>query len=146
MYGMPRGIRNNNAGNIRNSPQTFKGEINPSQDKDFKQFETAIMGIRACGKILRNYNRLYGLSTTSQIIGRYAPSSENDTGSYCIAVAKFMGVGKDDPIDLNLPKTLARFVTAIIIHENGEQFYTDQEIREGVNLLFPSGSLIQPVS
>ena len=36
---MSRGIENCNPGNIRRSRVSYKGEVHPSRDKAFKQFE-----------------------------------------------------------------------------------------------------------
>lgn len=36
----PRGLRNNNPGNIRLSSTKYQGEVQPSQDTAFKQFES----------------------------------------------------------------------------------------------------------
>ena len=50
----PRGIRNNNPLNIRKG-NNWQGEISPQSDKEFEQFESMTMGVRAGMKILRNY-------------------------------------------------------------------------------------------
>ena len=44
---LPRGLRNNNPGNIRNSSTVWVGEITPSKDKSFKQFKSMAYGYRA---------------------------------------------------------------------------------------------------
>lgn len=49
---LPRGLRNNNPGNIRRNSDVFQGEIRPSKDKSFKQFETMPYGYRAIFRIL----------------------------------------------------------------------------------------------
>ena len=36
---LPRGLRNNNPGNIRINDDLFQGEIRPSKDKSFKQLK-----------------------------------------------------------------------------------------------------------
>ena len=51
---LPRGLRNNNPGNIRINDDLFQGEIRPSKDKSFKQFTTMAYGYRAMFKILSN--------------------------------------------------------------------------------------------
>ena len=58
---LPRGLRNNNPGNIRINGDLFQGEVRPSKDKSFKQFETMAYGYRAMFVILRNYIRNYKL-------------------------------------------------------------------------------------
>ena len=42
---LPRGLRNCNPGNIRINSDLFQGEIRPSKDKSFKQFETMAYAI-----------------------------------------------------------------------------------------------------
>ena len=75
----PRGIRNNNPGNIRWGSD-WKGlkKDGKQQDPSFCIFETPEYGIRALAKLLRNYQRLYGLNTPYRIISRYAPPTENE--------------------------------------------------------------------
>ena len=41
---LPRGLRNNNPGNIRRNSDVFQGEVNPSRDQQFKQFKTMAYG------------------------------------------------------------------------------------------------------
>lgn len=137
MYGMSRGVLNNNPLNIRLSHQTFEGEITPSKDTSFKQFDTALHGIRAGAKILGNYYKLHGLSTIAQIISRWAPSNENDTNSYIADVCKLMAVGPIDHLNVLDASILEKLITAIIWHENGVQPYSDSEISTAVGLAFP---------
>lgn len=40
-----RGIRNNNPGNIRKGTSRFQGEVFPSMDLEFKEFESAVWGL-----------------------------------------------------------------------------------------------------
>ena len=130
MYGMTRGERNNNPLNIRSSQTSWKGEVFPSKDSEFEQFETAAYGIRAGAKLVRNYYRLHGISTVKGIISRFAPSSENNTDAYILAVCKHMGVKPDDKLQLNDVVVLASLVTAIIEHENGRCEYDAGLIQE----------------
>ena len=78
---LPRGLRNNNPGNIRRNSDVFQGE-KTSSDREFKQFKSMAYGYRAIFKILSNYGRNYHLKTIRQMIGRWAPENENDTGAY----------------------------------------------------------------
>ena len=50
-----RGIRNRNPGNIRRSGGHYKGEVVPSGDSEFKQFETMAWGYRAMFVLLDGY-------------------------------------------------------------------------------------------
>ncbi len=42
---MSRGLQNCNPGNIRQSKVRYKGEVRPSRDPAFKQFESLCMGL-----------------------------------------------------------------------------------------------------
>lgn len=127
----PRGIRNNNPGNIRHaSGTTWQGASATQTDPAFVQFISPAWGIRAMAKVLRSYaNR--GIVTIAGIISTWAPTSENDTASYIAAVEKAVGVSRSKPLD---PEDLPLLIAAIIKHENGSQPYTIQQIREGISL------------
>ncbi|WP_198588780.1 hypothetical protein [Alloalcanivorax mobilis] len=120
---LPRGIRNNNPGNIRRSADAWQGLSDTQTDTAFFQFRAPLYGIRALAKILRNYRDLYGLYTVRGIINRWAPPVENNTGAYVNAVAGAMGVSADVPLQWDLGE-LRALVGAIIKHENGQQPYT----------------------
>ena len=143
----PRGIRNNNPGNVE-ATQPWQGmakaeERLPSQRKEtrFAVFTTPEFGIRAMGKVLQTYKNKYGINTVSGIINRWAPPFENDTRAYTNAVAKAIGVGKDDTIDLSNPKVLQPLLAAIIRHENGTQPYSSEQIATGIGLVFNNGEV-----
>jgi hypothetical protein len=128
----PRGVRNNNPGNIRQSATPWQGEV-PGNDPAYATFATPEAGIRAMGKNLLTYQDGYGLNTVSAIVSRWAPATENNTGSYVTTVSKAMGVKPDDTIDLHDPDTMTRMVGAMIQQENGKQPYTDAQVSAGVN-------------
>ncbi|MFC3227318.1 hypothetical protein ACFOGJ_08765 [Marinibaculum pumilum] len=89
-------------------------------DGRFIQFSDVLWGIRAMARILRNYQRKHGLKTVREMIDRWAPPVENDTGSYARAVASGMGLrGPDEPVDLMQVETLADMIQAMVKHENG---------------------------
>ena len=60
---MSRGVDNCNPGNIRRSRVRYRGEVHPSRDPDFKQFESMEWGYRAMFVLLDTYRRRYGLAT-----------------------------------------------------------------------------------
>lgn len=125
----PRGVRNNNPGNIRASSTPWEGQS--GDDGDYAKFASPEHGIRALGKNLLSYNR-QGYDSVEQIIGRWAPPSENDTGSYVAAVSKKLGVAPGDKLDLTNINTLTTLSKAIMQHENGQMNYTDQQIGSGL--------------
>lgn len=121
----PRGIRNNNPGNIRWGDE-WQGLVDKPRrtDKSFCQFTSPEYGIRAMVIILRNYQRNYGLRCIADMINRWAPPNENDTQAYINSVAQATGTGADQPIDLNDSRKLFPLLQAIIRHENGSQPYS----------------------
>lgn len=129
----PRGIRNNNPGNIEfNESVNWRGQT--GTDGRFAKFESPVLGIRALARILKNYKRIHGINTVADVISRWAPSVENDTAAYVRSVAKATGFGAADEIDLEDPEVLSKIIPAIIKHENGKQPYEDETIREGISL------------
>lgn len=137
----PRGVRNNNPGNIERGAQAWQGEI-AGNDSRFATFETPEAGIRALAKNLIAYNDKHSLNTVEGIISRWAPSKENQTGAYVAAVAKELGVAPGDGLNVRDPATLSKLTTAIIRHENGGNPYDAATIRSGVDLAL-SGKELQ---
>ena len=132
---IPRGIRNHNPGNIDRTTERWQGMASDqSRDPRFVVFTDPKWGLRALAKVLLSYQRKHSLRTPAAIIGRWAPPSENDTGAYARQVAKTLGVGVDDRIDLHQPDTLRRMLPAIVQHENGQQPYPASLIAEAVRL------------
>jgi hypothetical protein len=127
----PRGIRNNNPGNIERSVIRWQGERDGT-DTRFAEFETPQDGIRALARNALTYSERHGLDTARAIINRWAPAAENDTRAYVDAVAAELGVGADERINLRDPATLEKLTAAIIRHENGAQPYPVEFIQEGV--------------
>ena len=81
----PRGIRNNNPGNIRNSERNdWAGEVSKADKKDnaFEEFEDIPHGVRAMMKLLLKYQRSYNLRSIKELIERWAPRDENDTAKH----------------------------------------------------------------
>ena len=115
----PRGLRNNNPGNIRQSSTRYIGEVYPSKDDSFKQFETMAHGYRAVFVLLHTYQRKYGLNTIAGMISRYAPAVENDTDDYINAVAEWSGVPATSRITATNGDIMVPIVAAMSRVENG---------------------------
>lgn len=116
---LPRGIRNNNPGNIRISSTRWQGQAAFQIDPAFVVFDDAVMGVRALMRLLMTYHVKYGLDTVESIINRYAPPVENATDHYIRAVAGHLGVNRRDRIDLRVRARMIGLAQAIIVHENG---------------------------
>lgn len=135
-----RGIRNHNPGNVRVG-ENWQGlaarhEMTPEQKKEreFCVFRAPEWGIRAIVVILQTYRRKYGINTIGGVVGKWAPSIENDTAAYIAHVATELGTSPTTPLDTTDPEILAPLVKAIIQHENGTQPYSDATIRAGIAL------------
>jgi hypothetical protein len=127
----PRGIRNNNPGNIRHR-DPWMGLATEQPDPSFCTFITPEYGIRAMGKVLVNYQRRYGINTIRGIIHRWAPPVENDTEAYVSHVAEAVGVGPDDTIQVE--SVLESLIPVIISHENGTNPYSSETLRKGIEM------------
>ena len=68
-----RGQRNNNPMNIVCGPNHWQGMKGRQADRNFVQFETMTMGVRAAMVILTKYHRDYNLKTVPEIVHRWAP-------------------------------------------------------------------------
>jgi len=134
---IPRGIRNNNPGNIKKNNVEWEGLSAIQTDKTFFQFNDPIYGIRALTKILLTYRNSYNIKNIWGIINRYAPPSENDTESYKNFVKEKTGLNMLEEIEFTVEGYLP-VVKAIILMENGEQPYDDEIILQGMHLAWQS--------
>lgn len=117
---MSRGLRNNNPGNIRQNSDNFLGEIKPSADPSFKQFESIEYGYRAMFVTLNTYQKRYGLSTIRAMISRWAPPKDNnDTEAYIRAVSSESGVPENSHITSTNKDVMVPIVAAMSRVENG---------------------------
>lgn len=130
----PRGIRNNNPGNIRRSKDPWQGLAEKQTDRSFFRFESAIYGIRALARVLITYQDKHQLRTIKSIIGRWAPKSENDTDAYVRTVANQSGFDVSQKLDMHRFEHLRPIVEAIIWHENGQQPYSEAEVTKALVL------------
>ena len=147
---MSRGLRNNNPLNIRHSADRWQGARINQTDKAFVQFTSMAYGYRAVWKILDTYcltfKRERKAYNVRNIIGRWAPPTENDTDAYVRDAVKLSGLGGNE----NMPRPkhyrafgevdkLVRLIMAMTCVENGIKWEeVDKEaIWQGYDLAFP---------
>ena len=130
---MSRGVENCNPGNIRQSKVFYRGEVQPSRDSEFKQFESMAWGYRAMFVLLDTYHKRYGLNTIRGMISRYAPPTENHTAAYIAAVIEWTGLDADEPLDTRSRKVMVPIVMAMSRIENGT-LARCTEVEEGFDL------------
>lgn len=116
---MSRGLRNCNPGNIRCSKVRYKGEVQPSRDAEFKEFCSMGYGYRAMFVLLDSYRSRYGLCTIRQMLGRYAPPSENFTEGYVRFVSSRTGIAPDEIVNTRAARDMVPIVAAMSQIENG---------------------------
>ncbi len=129
----PRGIRNNNPGNLN-----FVGQEGASKEGGdngrFAVFPSMAHGISALYKQLQLYFRR-GINTISSIVNKYAPAGDgNDVASYISALVNATGKGANDALDAGDTPTIARLMKGIVDHENGKGYISSSDIMGGIQL------------
>lgn len=118
---LPRGIRNNNPGNLRPG-QPWLGVVGVDTAgglPGYLIFDKPTHGLRAIVRVLIAYQVRDRLKTPRAMIERWAPpSDDNPTAAYAANVAAALGVGPDDEISL-YEQNVKPFLDAILIQENG---------------------------
>lgn len=122
---VPRGIRNNNPGNLRAWGDTPR--IN-----GYAHFGTPAAGLAAMVENLQAQQSVHGLDTIAGIIGKWAPPSENNTAAYIADIVKQTGFGANQHLDLTDKKTVAPLVSGIIKHEGNSTGYSKDMVDQAV--------------
>ena len=115
----PRGIRNNNPGNLRRSRDNWQGLRKEQTDPQFFQFKTMAYGYRALIRTLQNYRRVHSLHNIKEMIARWAPENENHTAQYVRAVCQDLQVPATYEPDVDDRDTMCALAAAISRVENG---------------------------
>ena len=113
----PRGMRNQNPGNVRALPngQMWQGQTG-TDPNGYAQFGTMADGIRAALVNLHSYGAKDGLNTVQDVINRWSPGAPAGYAQY---VAQQVGVRPTDKINLSDPNTLRSVAQGIFSFENG---------------------------
>lgn len=116
---LPRGMRNNNPGNIVQAANDWRGKVPAGQNTDgkFEQFETYQYGVRAMIVLLKNYIDRYGLKTLSAIITRWC-SGGCDLNVYLQVMTQTTGYAVNQPLSADR-EVLKRLVRGIAQVEQG---------------------------
>jgi len=131
-YTEVRGLRLNNPGNIERNGIGWQGLATDQPDARFAKFVSPEYGIRAMGRILNSYAKR-GVNTVRTVINTWAPPHENNTGAYVRHVADRLGVDPDDALSGGLQER-TRLVAAIIRHEQGLQPFSDEFIKQSLQI------------
>lgn len=135
---LPRGVRNNNPGNIRmNAANDWEGKIpiNQNTDGEYEQFTEYVYGVRAMIILLQTYKDKYDLITIRDIISRWAPPPKNPTVEYINFISDFTGYGPDIGYNFDIDN-LYYLVAGIGKFENlGMDVISIEEYNQAVSLL-----------
>lgn len=129
----PRGIRNNNPGNLNFAGQTG-ATMEGGDGGRFAVFESMQHGVAALYKQLQLYFKR-GINTLSSIVKTYAPASDNNNvDAYISALTKATGKGANEVLDSGDTETMARLMKGIVDHENGKGYISSSDIMGGIQL------------
>ena len=120
---LPRGIRNNNPGNINyvGQPGAVLEPQSPTvPNPRFAKFASMDAGVTALAHQLSLYFSR-GINTTDAIIHKWAPPSENNTADYADTVARLIGVPASAPLTCDV-QTVSKLVMAISTYECGGRY------------------------
>lgn len=115
----PRGLRNCNPGNIRITKDKWQGLREVQTDKSFFQFTEMKWGYRALLRTLQNYRKRHNCITIADMISRWAPSTENNTGAYIRRVCQDLQVPAVHVVDISDKNEMCALAAAISYVENG---------------------------
>lgn len=109
--------------NIRKG-NSWRGERPFQSDKEFEEFESMEMGLRAGLKLIKNYQTKPLLlankaNTIRKIINRWAPTTENNTQAYIKTVSKRTGLLPDEVIEWTDKAKIIALTEAICYVECG---------------------------
>ena len=129
----PRGIRNNNPGNLNYAGQAG-ATLEGGEGGRFAVFESMQHGVAALYKQLQLYFKR-GINTLSSIVKTYAPASDNNNvDAYISALTKATGKGANEVLDSGDTTTIARLMKGIVDHENGKGYISSSDIMGGIQL------------
>jgi len=136
---LPRGLRNNNPGNLILTGINWQGKVPNSQNTDgtFEQYTFMQYGIRAMALDIIGDVEANGY-TLAQLINEYSPPSENNTQAYITQLSQATGVQPNAPLLLTTD-TLPPLLYAMMKIENGaqavQQYVPYSIVSESIQLL-----------
>jgi len=132
----PRGIRNNNPGNLIYTNIKWNGKLPKEQNKDrrFEMFISPVYGVRAMIKDLKNDMEKKGKVTIPALIEEYAPRFENNTEAYINTVCKDLKVSKTTKL-LPTKNTLCLLVLSIARVENGGNYVSPELFNKAYSMI-----------
>lgn len=132
---LPKGLRNNNPGNLRTGIN-WQGAV--GNDGSFIIFKSMAWGLRAMATDLINKIKNDKLDTIQKIINKYAPANDNnDPVAYAKEVSQLTGIGVNDTLnpDADTIKALMKAQISVEIGPAFTPMVTDADMNEAFSLL-----------
>jgi len=135
MSNAPRGIRNNNPGNLIYTKIKWNGKLSKEQNKDrrFEMFIAPVYGVRAMIKDLK-HDIEKGKNTVPLLIQEYAPKFENNTAAYINKVCKDLKVSSQAKLKPT-KNTLKLLVLSISRMENGGNYVSSELFEQAYSMI-----------
>ena len=129
----PRGIRNNNPGNLN-----FAGQAGATKEGGengrFAVFESMEAGVAALYRQIQLYFSR-GINTIEDVVKKYAPAGDgNNVESYIRQLVSATGKQADEKLSGEDGETVFKLIRGIINHENGKGYVSDEQIAKGSGL------------
>lgn len=129
----PRGIRNNNPGNLN-----FAGQAGATKEGGkngrFAVFESMRDGISALYKQIQLYFSR-GVNTIESVVNKYAPADDNNNvQAYIKQLVGATGKQADEKLSGEDTETVFKLIRGIINHENGKGYVSDPDILSGIQV------------
>lgn len=127
----PRGVRNNNPGNVA-APASGRLSAWPGayavDDAGYMKFRRRVDGIRAIVINLKSYRKRHGIRTVARIIDRWTNITDTpeQKSAYIDYVCWRTGFKRHQKLDMGDPKVLHALTRAIIFYENGRDPYPEK--------------------
>lgn len=129
----PRGIRNNNPGNLNFAGQTGATKEGGENGR-FAVFESMRDGISALYKQIQLYFSR-GVNTIESVVNKYAPADDNNNvQAYIKQLVGATGKQADEKLSGEDTETVFKLIRGIINHENGKGYVSDQDILSGIQV------------
>lgn len=128
---VPRGIRNNNPGNLNYAGQEGATKETGPNGR-FAVFGSMKDGIVALAKQLERYASR-NIDSIESIISLYAPKGENNTHAYIMALAKKLGVSPNAHLNVKDQGTMEALINGIGGIENGAGRLNAQQVHAALS-------------
>lgn len=133
MLSQPRGIRNNNPGNLNYAGQAGATK-EAGENGRFAVFSSMQEGVGALYRQLQLYFKR-GVNTIEAIVNKYAPAGDNNNvAAYIQQLVGATGKGSGDKLSGEDTDTVFKLMRGIINHENGKGYLSDTDIMGGIQL------------